>query len=65
MDNLEKLATQVTQNEEKQSKNSTQYVLDQAIVLSLLFRLTNSDYPFGIFKLFFGKYYMHAFSIIE
>jgi hypothetical protein len=28
MDNLEKLATQVTQNEEKQSKNSTQYVLD-------------------------------------
>jgi hypothetical protein len=26
MDNLEKLATQVTQNEEKQSKNSTQYV---------------------------------------
>jgi hypothetical protein len=28
MDNVEKLATQVTQNEEKQSKNSTQYVLD-------------------------------------
>jgi hypothetical protein len=28
MDNLEKLATQVTQNEEKQNKNSTQYVLD-------------------------------------
>jgi hypothetical protein len=26
MDNLEKLTTQVTQNEEKQSKNSTQYV---------------------------------------
>jgi hypothetical protein len=25
-DKLEKLATQVTQNEEKQSKNSTQYV---------------------------------------
>ena len=28
MDNPEKLATQVTQDEEKQSKNTTQYVLD-------------------------------------
>ena len=28
MDNPEKLATQCTQDEEKQSKNTTQYVLD-------------------------------------
>jgi hypothetical protein len=28
MDNPEKLATQGTQDEEKQSKNTTQYVLD-------------------------------------
>ena len=28
MDAPEKLATQVTQDEEKQSKNTTQYVLD-------------------------------------
>jgi hypothetical protein len=28
MDNSEKLATQGTQDEEKQSKNTTQYVLD-------------------------------------
>ena len=28
MDNPEKLATQVTQDEEKQNKNTTQYVLD-------------------------------------
>jgi hypothetical protein len=26
-----------------------------AIVLSVLLRLTDSDYPFGIFKLFFRK----------
>jgi hypothetical protein len=31
MDNQEKLATQVTQDEEKQSKNTTQYVLDTTI----------------------------------
>jgi hypothetical protein len=31
MDNQEKLATQVTQDEEKQSKNTTQYVLDTII----------------------------------
>jgi hypothetical protein len=28
MDNPEKLATQVTQDEEKQSKNTTQYVVN-------------------------------------
>jgi len=28
MDNLEKLATQATQDDEKQNKNTTQYVLD-------------------------------------
>ena len=28
MDNPEKLATQGTQNEDKQNKNTTQYVLD-------------------------------------
>jgi len=28
MDNSEKLATYVTQDEEKQNKNTTQYVLD-------------------------------------
>jgi len=28
MDNPEKMATQVTQDEEKQNKNATQYVLD-------------------------------------
>jgi hypothetical protein len=28
MDNPKKLATQVTQDEEKQNKNTTQYVLD-------------------------------------
>ena len=28
MENSEKLATQVTQDEEKQNKNTTQYVLD-------------------------------------
>jgi len=28
MDNPEKLTTQVTQDEEKQNKNTTQYVLD-------------------------------------
>ena len=28
MDNPEKLATQITQSEEKQNKNTTQYVLD-------------------------------------
>jgi hypothetical protein len=31
MDNLEKLATQGTQDEEKRSKNITQYALDTAI----------------------------------
>ena len=31
MDNLEKLATQGTQDEEKQNKNTTQYVLDITI----------------------------------
>jgi hypothetical protein len=31
MDNPEKLATQGTQDEEKQSKNTTQYVLDIAM----------------------------------
>jgi hypothetical protein len=30
-DNTEKLATQRTQDEEKQSKNTTQYVLDTTI----------------------------------
>ena len=29
------------------------------------FSIYDSDYPFGIFKLFFRRYYMHAFSIIE
>ena len=28
MDNPEKLATQITQDEEKQNKNTTRYVLD-------------------------------------
>jgi len=31
MDNLEKLATQGTQDEEKRSKNTTQYALDTTI----------------------------------
>jgi hypothetical protein len=31
MDNPEKLTTQVTQDEEKQNKNPTQYVLDTTI----------------------------------
>ena len=31
MDNQEKLATQGTQDEEKQNKNTTQYVLDTTI----------------------------------
>jgi len=31
MDNPEKLATQITQDEEKQNKNTTQYVLDTTI----------------------------------
>ena len=31
MDNPEKLATQGTQDEDKQSKNTTQYVLDTTI----------------------------------
>jgi len=31
MDNPEKLATQVTQDEEQQHKNTTQYVLDTTI----------------------------------
>ena len=31
MDNLEKLATQGTQDEEKRSKNTTQYALDTAM----------------------------------
>ena len=31
MDNPEKLATQCTQDEEKQNKNTTQYVLDITI----------------------------------
>ena len=31
MDNQEKLATQVTQDVEKQNKNTTQYVLDTTI----------------------------------
>ena len=31
MDNLEKLATQGTQDEEKQNKNTTQYALDITI----------------------------------
>ncbi len=31
MDNQEKLATQVTQDVEKQNKNTTQYVLDSTI----------------------------------
>ena len=32
MDNPEKLATQGTQNKEKQNKNTTQYVLNTTIV---------------------------------
>jgi hypothetical protein len=31
MDNPKKLATQVTQDEEKQNKNTTQHVLDKTI----------------------------------
>ena len=31
MDNPEKLATQFTQDDEKQTKNTTQYMLDTAI----------------------------------
>ena len=31
MDNPEKLATQVTQDEDKQNKNKTQYVVDTTI----------------------------------
>ena len=31
MDNTEKLATQDTQDEEKQNKNTTQYVMDTTI----------------------------------
>ena len=31
MDNPEKLATQGTQDEEKQSKNTTEYVLDTTV----------------------------------
>ena len=31
MDNTETLATQVTQDEEKQNKNATQYVMDTTI----------------------------------
>ena len=31
MDNLEELATQGTQDEEKQNKNTTQYALDTTI----------------------------------
>jgi len=31
MDNPEKMATQVTQDEEKQNKNTTQYVSDTTI----------------------------------
>jgi hypothetical protein len=31
MDNLEKLATSGTQDEEKQNKNTTQYVMDTTI----------------------------------
>ena len=31
MDNIEKMATYATQDEEKQNKNTTQYVLDTTI----------------------------------
>jgi hypothetical protein len=38
MDNPEKLATQVTQDEEKQNKNIAQYVLDTTILkMSIVF----------------------------
>jgi hypothetical protein len=33
MDNPEKLATQGTQDEDKQSKNTAQYVLDTTIII--------------------------------
>ena len=42
MDNPEKLATQVTQDEEKQNKNATQYVLATTILdhtLSICYQL--------------------------
>ena len=35
MDNTEKLATQDTQDEEKQNKNKTQYVLDTTILTQI------------------------------
>jgi hypothetical protein len=36
MDNPKKLATQVTQDEEKQNKNTTQYVLAVHVYLSFI-----------------------------
>jgi hypothetical protein len=45
MDNPEKLTTQVTQDEEKQNKNPTQYVLDTTICKQTQTRQTRQDPP--------------------
>jgi hypothetical protein len=38
--------------------------LPEHVVLSVLLRLTDSDYPFGIFKLFFNKTYLILHKIV-
>jgi len=47
MDKPEKLATQDTQDEEKENKNTTQYVLDITLLkITLLFR--NRQFPAAV-----------------
>jgi hypothetical protein len=64
MDNPEKLET--SSKQDKQNKNTTQYVLETtttnpnilvllAIILSFCLRFTASGYLFGIFKLFLNE----------
>jgi hypothetical protein len=60
------VAEQTSSKQDKQNKNTTQYVLETtttnpnilvllAIILSFCLRFTASDYLFGIFKLLFNE----------
>ena len=48
MDNPEKLATQGTQDEEKQNKNTTQYVLDTFIIMQTNINNVNKSPPVSL-----------------
>ena len=59
MGNLEKLAKYGTEDEEKQSKNTTQYVLDITIYMNLL--QTTGVFVWLKRRLIVKKYFVHIY----